>query len=273
MPFIVLLIAVTLSIAASAAFFSVYGMSQLFTGALIPVIIMGASLEAGKLMGASFLYRYSKEMGWWLKVYLTLAILVLMVITSMGIFGFLTAAYQQDTIPLVEMQQKIELYDTEYTTLIDRRSQIDDQIAAVGGNYVTAKQRLVKEFQPEREVIESRMAELIPMIQELKTQEVSVKARIGPIMFISEITGSAPNVAVFWFTLILISVFDPLAVALTIAVNIALRVRRESNLKAGKVKEVNLKSLKGYINSAIEKQIKPTQSPTPEPTPEILNEQ
>lgn len=253
MIFIPLLILVTISIAASAAFFSVYGMAHLFTGALIPVIIMGASLEAGKLMGASFLYRYSKNIGMTLKIYLSAAILILMLITSMGIFGFLTAAYQQDTIPLGEMQQKIELYDAEYTTLLERRNQIDAQIAAVGGNYVTAKQRLVKEFQPERDSIESRMAELIPKIQELKTQEISVKAKVGPIMFISEIMGSDPNSAVFWFTIILISVFDPLAVALVLACNIALKVRQENKKIADGVREVDLTSLKSYIDKAVSK--------------------
>ena len=198
MPFIIVLILTTFAVAASAAYFSVYGLAHLFTGALIPVIIMGSALEAGKLVAASFLYRYSKVINKALKAYLSLAILILMVITSMGIFGFLTAAYQQDTLPLAEMQEKIALYEQEQTQLTERRNQIDKQIADVGPNYVRAKQRLVKEFADERKAIDARLAELTPELQQLKTQHVNVKAKVGPIMFIAEVMGKDPSTAVFW---------------------------------------------------------------------------
>ena len=253
MIFIVLLILTTFAIAASAAFFSVYGMAQLFTGAIIPVIIMGASLEAGKLVAASFLYRYSKKIGMALKAYLAAAILLLMLITSMGIFGFLTAAYQRDTLPLEEMQQRIELYQTEYDQLVARRDQIDKQVADVGPNYVRAKQRLSKEFAEERTRIDARIVELTPEIQKLKTEQINVEAKVGPIMFVAEIMGKDPNTAVFWFTILLISVFDPLAVALTIATNIAIKQRNEE--KGNSKKEVNVDALKNYVDKQVAKRV------------------
>lgn len=278
MMFIIVLILTTFAIATSAAFFSVYGLAHLFTGALIPVIIMGAALEAGKLVAASFLYRYASKIGVALKVYLATAILVLMLITSMGIFGFLTAAYQSDTLPLAEMQQKITSLKEEKDRTTERLSQIDKQIADVGPNYVRAKQRLVKEFADERKTLDNRLAEITPELQELEQQHVNVKAKVGPIMFIAEVMGKDPNTAVFWFVIILISVFDPLAVALTIATNIAIKLRKEEKDKEaeaaeGPKQEVSITSLKSFVAKEIDKAIKNAPpAPTPEPTTQILNE-
>lgn len=227
MIFLLIMILTTFAIAAAAAYFSVYGMAHLFTGATIPVIIMGASLEAGKLVAASFLYRYRQTVGWALKIYLTLAVFLLMVITSMGIFGFLSAAYQQDTLPLTEMQEKITLYQDEHSQLLERRQQIDKQIADVGPNYVRAKQRLVAEFADERKRIDDRITELVPEIQKLKTDQINVTSKVGPIMLVAKVLGKEPDTAVFWFTLLLIICFDPLAVGLSIACNQVIMQRKE----------------------------------------------
>lgn len=275
MPFIIVLLLTTFAIAASAAYFSVYGLAHLFTGALIPVIIMGSSLEAGKLVAASFLYRYYKKIGIGMKAYLSAAVLVLMLITSMGIFGFLTAAYQSDTIPLAEMSQQITSLKEEKVRITDRLAQIDKQIADIGPNYVRAKQRLVKEFAAERKTLDTRLAEITPELQNLEQQHVTVKAKVGPIMFIAEVMGKDPNSAVFWFVIILISVFDPLAVALTVATNMAIKMHKEEKQKAleakeGPKQEVNFDSLKNYIDKKVN-QAKATE-PTPEPIIQILNE-
>lgn len=276
MLFIILLLLSTFAIAASAAYFSVYGLAHLFTGALIPVIIMGSSLEAGKLVAASFLYRYSKQIGMGMKAYLGTAVLVLMLITSMGIFGFLTAAYQSDTLPLAEMTQKIESLKEEKTRISDRLIQIDKQIADVGPNYVRAKQRLVKEFATERKTLDTRLSEITPELQTLEQQHVTVKAKVGPIMFIAEVMGKDPNTAVFWFVIILISVFDPLAVALTVATNIAIRLHKEEKQKAleakqGPKQEVNMDTLSKFIDKKVKAATAKPESP-PDPTSQILNE-
>ena len=235
MIFITILILVTIAIASAAAYFSVYGLAQLFTGAVISVIIMGASIEAGKLVAASFLYRYWTKIGLALKTYLLSAIFVLMIITSMGIFGFLTAAYQKDTLPIAEIAQKIELLEHERSELIERRDRIDSQVEKVSANMVRSKERLAKSFQAERTAIETRLGEVTPELQKLKTDQINVKAKVGPIMLVAEVMGQDPTKAVFWFILILISVFDPLAVALTLAVNIALRIRKEEKEEADRL--------------------------------------
>lgn len=134
MGFIILLILVTLSIAGSAAFFSVYGLAQIFTGSFWPVVVMAGSLEAGKLIAASFCYRYWQKITFFLKTYLVTAIFVLMLITSAGIFGFLSSAYQQNILPLAEMERKVELLVQKVdgleelkTEAIVRRQQLEDQ--------------------------------------------------------------------------------------------------------------------------------------------------
>lgn len=253
MIFIAILVISALAIASSAAYFSVFGMIHLFTGAVIPVAIMGSSLEAGKLVAASFLYRYFKDIGWALKTYLMVAVLVLMVITSIGIFGFLTAAYQKDTLPLDELQQRIVLYEQEQEQLLSRRAQMDEQVANIGANYVTARRRLMADFQPERERIESRLQEITPALQEMKIQEIDTKTKVGPIMFVAEVLDQDPNSAVFWFVIILISVFDPMAVGLTIAANIAIKKRQEDKklVKEETEVKVNKESLREYIDQRI----------------------
>jgi hypothetical protein len=108
-----LLGASALFIALCAACFSVYGIASLFAGAAISVIIMGSSLEIGKLVGVTFLYRYWSKTKTYLKIYLSLAVILLMVITSLGIFGYLSAAYQKSSIEFGVIQEKIKTTEAQ----------------------------------------------------------------------------------------------------------------------------------------------------------------
>lgn len=228
MIFIILLIITTIAVASAAAFFSIYGLAHLFASAWVPVIIMGTSLEAGKLLAASFLYRYWNKISFVLKTYLASAVIVLMIITSMGIFGYLTSAYQQDSLPLTEIRTNIQSYESELKIISERKKEIDKQIADMPPTYITAKQRLISQFKPELEKIEPRISELTTTIQNLKQQNLSIETKIGPIIFISEVLGRSPNDALFFFVIIIMCVFDPLAIALTVACNIAIKERRNS---------------------------------------------
>ena len=227
MLFIAILFLTTLSIAGTAAFFSVYGLAQLFQGMAIPVMIMGGSLEAGKLVAASFLYRYWYKLGWVLKTYLSIAIFLLMVITSVGIFGMLSLGYQTDTLPLKEINSKIELLKQEQTQLQDRKKEIDRQIAELPANFVRGRQKLMTTFAPELQHINSRLPAITTEVQQLSTQQINTQAHVGPIVYIATAFGQEVDDATKYIILLVIIVFDPLAVALTIGVNVALRVRTE----------------------------------------------
>jgi hypothetical protein len=227
MIFIVILVLSTLSIAGTAAFFSVYGLAQLFQGMLIPVMIMGGALEIGKLVSASFLYRYWTRIGVLLRVYLVSAVLLLMVITSMGIFGMLSLGYQADTLPLKQVESQLTLLTQEQTHLLDRKKEIDAQIAMLPADYVRGRQKLMKSFGPEVTVINARLPIITNEMQKLNTQMLTTQSHVGPIVYIAQAFGQNIDDATKYMILLLIAVFDPLAVALTIGVNIALRLRKE----------------------------------------------
>jgi len=156
MIFIIILILTTLAIAGSAAYFSIYGLAAIFSGIFWPVILMGTSLEAGKLVAASYVYRFRDSISRVMKIYLISAILVLMLITSAGIFGFLSMGYQQDTLPLKQQEQQIALLQTERAEIevfkkerLARRKQIDTDIANSPPGYITGRERLMKSYGPE----------------------------------------------------------------------------------------------------------------------------
>lgn len=241
MFFITLLILSTLSIASSAAFFSIYGLAQIFTGSFWPVVIMASSLEAGKLISASYVYRYWTKMTSWMKIYLITAIIVLMGITSVGIFGFLSAAYQQDILPLEQKEQKIGLLTHEKeevsvlkTERIDRKKQIDADIASLPNNYITGRQRLMESYGPELEQLREdvasytdRIREITTEIQALKAETLEQRVHTGPIIFIAEVFEQDVDEATKWLILIIIFAFDPLAVVLTIGANMAILERQK----------------------------------------------
>ena len=240
MIFIALLILTTLSIAGSAAFFSIYGLAQIFTGSFWPVVVMASSLEAGKLVAASYVYRYRKNIGFLMKTYLVVAIIILMGITSAGIFGFLSAAYQQDILPLEQMEQRIVLLEDEKIELgklkqerLDRKKQIDADIAALPNNYITGRQRLMKSYGPEIKQLKEDIATYTKQlrdgtlqIQTLKSQKLEATVHTGPIVFIAKVFDREVDDATKWLILLIIFAFDPLAVVLTVGTNIAILTRK-----------------------------------------------
>lgn len=230
MFFTILLGLTAIVIAASAAFFSVYGLVHIYTGAVIPIIIMGGALEAGKLIAASFLYRHWKELGYAIRAYLFGAIILLMTITSLGIFGYLTASYQQDSIPLKEIAQQIKSDNDEKTRLLARNDDINKEIANLKNNIVNGRIRLEAQRKPELDTNNARIEVLSKEIAELQSKELNTEAHVGPIIFVAKAMGRQPDEAVFWFTLLIMSVFDPLAVALTLATNISAKHGKEKKL-------------------------------------------
>jgi len=241
MVFITILALTTLAIAGSAAAFSVYGLAQIFTGAFVSVIIMGGALEAGKLVAASFLYRQWKNIGVLMRTYLFTAIIILMAITSMGIFGFLSAGYQQDTLPLKEMESQITLYAEQIREVkslkserIKQRARLDSQIDAIPGNHSTNRRKMRVEQSTERTQIDADLKNYALEIQTLVSEQHKVKSKLitqqvhtGPIIYIAKAFGSEVDDSIKWVIFALITVFDPLAVVLTIALNMSILQRNE----------------------------------------------
>ncbi len=255
--FLVVLLAVTLLIAGVAGYFSIYGLGEIFSGAFWPVVIMAASLEAGKLVAASYLYRYWKKISFLMKTYLISAVIVLMVITSAGIFGFLSSAYQKDVLPLKQNQYEIQALLTEKAEVeklkleaLERKKQIDNDIASLPNNYITGRQRLMRSYGPElkklRKDIEyynKRLREITLKVNKMKNENIQREVHIGPIVFIARVFDKDVDEATKYLILLLIFAFDPLAVVLTVGANIAF-LEKKNNKRRGNTDSITfLKNL------------------------------
>lgn len=214
-------------IAGAAAFFSVYGLAATFNGVFWSVVLMGASLEMGKLVAASYLYRYWTKTNIWLKTYLMAGILTLMVLTSTGIFGYLSSGYQTDVLPLKQAEAQVKMLDEEKARLLDRKIQIDTQISQLPTNSTRGRIRLMNGFKQEQKEVTARINELDKTILDQKTKLIQTQAHVGPITYIATAMGLDTDNATKYLIYIIIFAFDPMAVALTLAVNIAVRLRKE----------------------------------------------
>jgi len=246
-----------LSVSASAAIYSVSGLAKLFAGASLQVMVMAGSLELAKLVTATLLHHYWKDLGKLLKVYLTTAVVVLVLTTSMGIYGFLSAAYQQTAVQyetssrgidflkqketffatdLQRYDQELERISNTINELSKSRTvqyQINDASAPGGvrtaistAELRSAENRLRVEDQNRVTTFEKRNQAADSLkaiqIQILNLQaENSSNSELGPLIYISGLTGRPMDEIVNILLLVIIFVFDPLAIALVLAANFA----------------------------------------------------
>ena len=246
-PYIIALSA--LSVSASAAFYSVTGLSMLFAGAGLAVMIMAASLEVAKLVIASLLYQYRKTLPKLLKIYLTIAAGVLILITSAGIYGYLSAAYQKTADQTSIVESKITALESKKKLFEETRDNIlkeKQSIATLQGTlsqasttqYTDKKGNLVvrsnnaairniesasksnEKLSAKIDVVNDSIFSLESKILEVKTKSI-VESELGPLKYLSQLTGVAMDRIINWYILVIIFVFDPLAIALVIAANFA----------------------------------------------------
>jgi hypothetical protein len=241
-----LLFAVALSLSALAAYYAVMGLVAIFAAAVIPIALMGSLLEASKLVVASWLYRNWKEIPTLMKSYFVGALVVLMLLTSMGIFGFLSKAHLDQAIPTGDVQSKLALLDEKIKTekeninanrkeLTQLDAQVDQTIArtddAKGTDRAIAirrgqqkdRARILNEIGTAQAKIAKLNEERAPIASEVR----KVEAEVGPIKYIAALIygdESANDVtmlekAVRIVTILIVIVFDPLAVLLLIAAN------------------------------------------------------
>ena len=253
-PFFIALSA--LSISVSAAFYSVSGLSKLFAGATLAVIIMASSLEIAKLVIASLLYQYRKTLPLGLKIYLTIATIVLVLITSMGIYGFLSSAYQETAskagtidaqITLIETkrdntQSQLDVYNGEKENIdkaiADLRSGLSNNVIqytnAEGQVITTTSSATRKALEKQLDQAIERQTEINSKVDILNQQlfdyeteivEVSTNndlaGELGPLKYLSGLTGISMDKIINYLLLVIIFVFDPLAISLVIAANFA----------------------------------------------------
>ena len=215
-----------LLIAGSAAFFSVFGLSKLFAGASLAVIIMAGSLEFGKLVAASFLYRYWDKINLPHKTYMTIATVILILITSAGIFGFLSNAYQGATVEFEKESTNLIFKEDRLKQLqedkVYLKEELEQAIADLPDNYRTARRKLREDYQPQIAQINKQMIDLKGEIGELKTALVETGVDVGPVIYLARTFQTDIDTVVKFFIFVLIFVFDPMAVMFIISYNVAL---------------------------------------------------
>ena len=220
-----------LLIAGSAGFFSVFGLSKLFAGAALSVIIMAGSLELGKLVTAAFLYRYWDKINYFQKVYLSIAVVTLILITSAGIFGYLSNAYQGATVSFEKQSNKLLANQDRLEQLLEDKSflkeELEIQVSDLPDNYITAKRKLREEYNPRIQSVNDEILRVKGEIGDLKVELVETGVDVGPAIYLARIFDTDVDSVVKFFIFILIFVFDPLAVMLVVAFNQALILREE----------------------------------------------
>ena len=251
-----------ISISVIAAGYSIAGLTALFAGAVVPIIAMGSALEVGKLVAASWLYNNwrNKLVPKTIRAYLTFAVIVLVFITSMGIFGFLSKAHLDQVQPTASNEIRVELIQTQIdqqNTIISRSQNtltlLDKTLEKyIDMEYVTRGLKEREKQKPERDALTlsinnatDKISELTDKKGVLQLEVQKLEAEVGPIKYIAElIYGDTAkdhfDEAVRWVIIVLIFVFDPLAVLLLIAANISLRTRREGQEEVKNTKKVNL---------------------------------
>ena len=212
-----------LFVAGSAAYYSVFGLSKLFAGATFAVVVMAGSLEFAKLVSASFLYRYWKTVNKWLKIYMTVGVITLVGVTSAGIFGFLSNAYQGATIEF-EKQSATLLYKEDRLSQLQEdkqylKEELEQSVKALPDNYPTAKRKLREEYNPKVLSINDEILDIKQEISDLKVGLVETGVDVGPAIYLARTFGTDIDTVVKFFIFILIFVFDPMAVSLVLAYN------------------------------------------------------
>ena len=269
-----------LSVSASAAFYSVSGLSKLFAGASLEVIIMAGSLEFAKLITASLLYQYWNTINKTLRTYLAVSTVILVLITSMGIYGFLSAAYQEtySKLSTIEnqkgfIQKKIDFYQNDVNRYDEEIKRISSNIStlsnakastiqvrdtSVSGGFrqtistteLRMAQSRINIEEENRKMAQSKRSIASDSLQKFQLQVLNldnnneVAGELGPLQYLSGLTGTPMDKIINWLLLIIIFVFDPLAISLVVAANFAFdkaypKKKYKENLYGEEVEENN----------------------------------
>jgi len=266
LPFLIALSA--LAVSGSAAFYSVFGLSKLFAGASTQVIIMAGSLEFAKLVVASLLYQYWSSINKFLRTYLSIAVFILMLITSGGIYGFLSGAYQETATKSEFLDKSLGVLEIKQTRFEENKSDLKIEkeqlnksisdlrislsnpaqvqyIDKTSGQLITttssssrrALQSELNKTISDRNVLNLKLETIQDSIMSLDSRILDLEIsnederELGPLKYLAETTGQDMNQVVNWFLLLIVFVFDPLAIAMVVAANFAFTQIRKPIVK------------------------------------------
>jgi hypothetical protein len=280
----VLLFMAAIAVAGTGAYFSVTGLGVLFSGASTAVVVMASALEFAKLVTASYLEQKWKETTLFLKVYLTSAVFILMLITSAGIFGYLSNAFQQQNIKLQQVDREVAVWDVKIQSNESQIKTYSEQLSSMQSNQGKildggkVNNRLLRSID-NRDKQTQKISDKISKLQEenagyneeinkIRTTNIDIEKEVGGFRFIAEAFQTDLNIVVKWFMFLIVFVFDPLAIALVIALNKLIKpIRKEDDImeknyevygdsgKKSTSSESILNSLENYINNTPTKEL------------------
>ena len=274
LPYLVVVSAISVSL--SAAFYSVTGLGKMFSGASLQVMIMMGSLEIAKLVLASLLYQYWGRLNKALKFYYFVALFVLMMITSAGIYGYLSSAYSETANKVENIDKQVKVLDVKremfQTQLNDSRSEkeritsnITELTKGVSNNFVQSRDKKgniittsssanrkvyeeqLKSSQKRRDDILLTETALNDSITKIDLKKLDLETNtdlageVGPLKYIAKLTGSSMDQVINWFIIALMLVFDPLAVSLVVGANVIFGDKNKEKEKLEKVKLIDSK--------------------------------
>lgn len=228
-----------------SSYISVIGLSSLFTGDVV-IIAMAIILDLAKIVSVSFLYQYWNEVKLTMKYYMTAAVLILMVITSAGAFGYLSSSFQKAIQPNLEVSLKVDALskqqaslETEKRELTDLKLSINKQIAEIPTANERARRQLIYSMRPELERINARLEKVNGQLDVVQAKTLAAKGEnieqnvnVGPIIYVSQAFGVSVEDASKYIILIIVAVFDPLAIMLILAANMLIKKRHEDKAAA-----------------------------------------
>lgn len=218
------------------AAFSIVGVGKLFTGAVVAVWLMAGSLELAKFVIAAFLHQTWSRLNIVFRTYLLVSTVVLSLITSMGIFGFLSNAYQQSSMTLEVENIKVEGLKAEQQRLEAEMVRVAKGIDEIPDSRITRKMRARAEAEPLLRQLRGQQERILTDINAANLKLLDVKGKVGPLIYIAKAFGADIDAVVKYLILMFVFVFDPLAICLVVAVSESMRVR--SMFAAGKANEV-----------------------------------
>lgn len=246
-----IMLVAALSLSAIAAFYSIAGLTAIFAAAVVPIIVMGGILEVSKLVVASWLYRNWNEVPTMFKSYFTVAVIILMIITSMGIFGFLSKAHLDQAVPAGDISAQVQILDDKIKTQRDNidaarkalsqmDSQLDQKLTRSTDEKGADKAIQIRRSQQgERKKLQNEISDAQKVIVKLQeerapvaSQARKIEAEVGPIKYIAALIygdtldQNMLEKAVRWVIIMIVLVFDPLAVLMLVAVNWSLKKRQ-----------------------------------------------
>ena len=233
------------------SYISIVGLSALFSTNPV-IIVLALSLDIAKVITVSFLYKQWEIIPKTMKYYMTVAATILMIITSSGAAGYLSAEFQKAIIPTKGSEIQVKAMTDEKTRLESRKVEIDKQISQLPAENVRGRQKLQKQFASELDHINTRIVEIDQELPKLQMEQVDVNAHAGPILYIAQAFDTTVESAVKYVILLIIFVFDPLAVALIIAGNFLLDQKRREEKNSIDIKLDEIKHEVQHIEKEIE---------------------